>query len=129
MVSEKQVDAAMRFLLEWYENNIDRVGMPPEVFKSKVEDAKMVYNALLAEKLVERKLDARDLPDGTHETFYCCALTDKGKLYFIEKQRKQRISRRQFGQSFAIAVISAVVSTILTLLVSQRSDGSETSSS
>lgn len=129
MVSAGQIDEAMRLLIEWHEDNPERVGMPPELFASKVKDARQVYEALLAEKLIERKQDSRNLPDGKFQTFYCAELTDKGKLYFIEQQRKQRISRRQFGQSFAIAVISAVVSTILTLFVSQRSEESETSSS
>lgn len=55
-------------------------------------------------------------------------LTDKGKTYFVDQQRQQRISRKQFVQSVVIAVISAVVSTILTLFVSQRSHGADTSS-
>lgn len=126
MVSAKQIDKAMRFLIECQENNPDSGGLPTSVFDSK--DKKAIYNALIAEKLVETRLGMRILADGKRESYYCCYLTDKGRLYFIEKQRKQRTSRKQFIQSVVIAVISAVVSTILTLFVSQRSEGSETSS-
>lgn len=103
--------------------------MPPDVFKSKVKDAEKVVDALLAAGLVERVRDTIVPEQGKLTVFYCLAVTDKGKLYFIEQQKQQRINRRQFFQSAAIAVISAVVSTLLTLLVSQRSDGSGTSSS
>lgn len=129
MVTEKQIDEAMKVLLEWHENEPDRVGMPPDVFKSKVKDAEKVVDALLAAGLVKRVRDTIVPEQGKLTVFYCLAVTDKGKLYFIEQQKQQRISRRQFFQSAAIAVISAVVSTLLTLFVSQRSDGSETSSS
>lgn len=129
MVTEKQIDEAMKALLEWHENEPDRVGMPPDVFKSKVKDAEKVVDALLAAGLVERVRDTIVPEQGKLTVFYCLAVTDKGKLYFIEQQKQQRISRRQFFQSAAIAVISAVVSTLLTLLVTQRSEESETSSS
>ena len=55
----------------------------------------------------------------------CMILTAKGRTYFLKQQREQRISRKQFLQSAAIAVISA----LLTLLLSQRSEGSTASSS
>lgn len=126
MVSEKQVDAAMRFLLEWYENNPDNGGFPKSSFEAKYN--KLIYSTLLAENLVETKISIHTLSDGKRESFYCCSLTDKGNLYFIEKRKKQRTSRKQFIQNILIAVISAIVSTILTIFVSQRSDGSETSS-
>ena len=127
MVSEKQIDKAMKLLIEWHGNEHNQSAMPESAFKSKT--GKAVYSALLAEKLVESRIAIRTISDGKRESFDCCSLTDKGRLYFIEKQKQQRISRWQFVQSVAIAIISAVVSTILTLFVSQRSDGSETSSS
>lgn len=123
MVSEKQVDAAMRFLLEWYENNPDNGGFPKSSFESKYN--KLIYNTLLAENLVETKISIHTFPDGKWESFYCCSLTDKGNLYFIEKRRKQRTSRKQFIQNILIAVISA----LLTYFFTQRSEESETSSS
>lgn len=127
MVNEKQIDKAMKLLIEWYENERNQSAMPESVFKSKI--GKAVYGALLADKLIERRIGIRTISDGKRESFDCCSLTDKGRLYFIEKQKKQKINRKQFVQSVAIAVISAIVSTILTLFVSQRSDGSGTSSS
>ncbi len=127
MVNATQVDEAMRFILEWYESNPNDGGLPTSVFESKYK--KSVYSTLLAEKLVETRIDMHTLSDGTRESFYCCSLTDKGRLYFIEKQKRQRASRKQFIQNVLIAVISAVVSALLTLFASQKSDGSETSSS
>ena len=113
MVSAGQIDEAMRLLIEWHEDNPERIGMPPELFASKVKDARQVYEALLAEKLIERKQDSRNLPDGKFQTFYCAELTDKGKLYFIEQQRKQRISQKQAIQSIVLSLFSAIIGGIV----------------
>lgn len=129
MVSEKQLDDAMKYLHEHHEKEPGSLGVREEVFESDIKDSKMVLEALQSDGYVEKRRGSVRLFNSIIKSFDCIALTDKGKLYFIEKKRKQRISRRQFGQSFAIAVISAVVSTILTLFVSQRSEESETSSS
>jgi hypothetical protein len=126
MVSEAQIHKGMKVICDYYETHEDDDYFTPSIFiKNGIKNPKSLIDSLWADGLIT----VYDFTEnGIFENF-SISLTQKGVLYFIEKQRQQRISRKQFAQSVVIAVLSAVVSTVLTLFVSQRSEGSGTSSS
>lgn len=129
MVDLKREEEALDFLLEIYEKRPTAPDTPTPVFAEKFKaDAPVLADLMVSDGLVEIQRKVQQKDNGA-VVVPCMILTAKGRTYFLEQQRKQRISRRQFFQSAAIAVISAVVSTLLTLLVTQRSEESETSSS
>lgn len=128
MVDLKREEEALDFLLEIYEKRPTAPDTPTPVFAEKFKaDAPVLADLMVSDGLVEIQRKVQQKDNGA-VVVPCMILTAKGRTYFLEQQRKQRISRRQFFQSAAIAVISAVVSTLLTLLVTQRSEESETSS-
>lgn len=129
MVDLKREEEALDFLLNIYEKCPTAPDTPTPVFAEKFKaDALVLADLMVSDGLVEIQRKVQQKDNGA-VVVPCMILTAKGRTYFLEQQRKQRISRRQFFQSAAIAVISAVVSTLLTLLVTQRSEESETSSS
>lgn len=129
MVDLKREEEALDFLLEIYEKRPTAPDTPTPVFAEKFKaDAPVLADLMVSDGLVEIQRKVQQKDNGA-VVVPCMILTAKGRTYFLEQQRKQRISRRQFFQSAAIAVISAVVSTLLTLLVTQMSEESETSSS
>lgn len=129
MVDLKREEEALDFLLNIYEKRPTAPDTPTPVFAEKFKaDAPVLADLMVSDGLVEIQRKVQQKDNGA-VVVPCMILTAKGRTYFLEQQRKQRISRRQFFQSAAIAVISAVVSTLLTLLVTQRSEESETSSS
>lgn len=124
MVSEAQIHKGMKIICDYYETHEDDDYFTPSILLKWHKNPKSLIDSLWADGLIT----VYDFTEnGIFENF-SISLTQKGVLYFIEKQRQQRISRKQFAQSVVIAVLSAVVSTVLTLFVSQRSEGSETSS-
>lgn len=125
MVDLKQEEEALCFLLEIYEKSPTAPDVPTTVFAEKFKaDASVLVDLLVSDGLVEIQRKVAQRERGTFTT-PCLILTAKGRTYFLKQQREQRISRKQFLQSAAIAVISA----LLTLLLSHRSEGSTASSS
>lgn len=130
MVKLKQEEKALRYLLELYQKDPKTIGVLTGTFSEEFKkDSAVLADLLVADGYAEIKTSGEQVDARTYKTYHYLALTAKGRTYFLKKEKEQMISRKQFFQSAAIAVISAVVSTLLTLLVSQRSDGSGTSSS
>lgn len=130
MANLKQEEKAIKAIYDYYESK-NRNGYLGKAYLNRVvgeENVDSVLSILRADGYVKVEGIEPSIRIGENNPAVV-RLTDKGKTYFVDQQRKQRISRRQFFQSAAIAVISAVVSTLLTLLVTQRSEESETSSS
>nr|DAR32696.1 MAG TPA: hypothetical protein [Caudoviricetes sp.] len=125
MVDLKREEEALDFLLEIYEKCPTAPDTPTPVFAEKFKaDAPVLADLLVSDGLVEMQRKVQQKENGA-VVVPCMILTAKGRTYFLKQQRERRISRKQFFQSASIAVISA----LLTLLLSQRSEESETSSS
>ena len=130
MVDLKREEEALDFLLEIYEKCPTAPDTPTPVFAEKFKaDAPVLADLLVSDNLVEMQRKVQQKENGA-VVVPCMILTAKGRTYFLKQQRERRISRKQFFQSASIAVISA----LLTLLLSQRSEEqrseeSETSSS
>lgn len=125
MVDLKREEEALNFLLNIYEKCPTAPDTPTSVFAEKFKaDAPVLADLMVSDGLVEIQRKVQQKDNGA-VVVPCMILTAKGRTYFLKQQREQRISRKQFLQSAAIAVISA----LLTLLLSQRSEGSTASSS
>lgn len=125
MVDLKREEEALDFLLEIYEKCPTAPDTPTPVFAEKFKaDAPVLADLLVSDGLVEMQRKVQQKENGA-VVVPCMILTAKGRTYFLKQQRERRISRKQFFQSASIAVISA----LLTLLLSQRIEESETSSS
>ncbi len=117
MVSEKQVDEAMRILCHYYETYpeghfITISGM----HMSGIKNSDTVVNVLEAKGLVVvgskyKEVSRSECP---------IRLTPQGKTYFIDKQSKKTITRNQFIRDAFIALLGAVVGSLVTWFISRK---------
>jgi hypothetical protein len=110
MVELKQEESLLKALCQFYENPDPDVCIYKEFVSTVVgkQNADAVLDVLCA--------DGYAKIEGFNPLIRICEnnsptirLTDKGKTYFVEKQRKQRITRRQAIQSIVLSLISAVI--------------------
>lgn len=117
MVSEKQVDEAMRILCHYYETYpeghfITISGM----HMSGIKNSDTVVNVLEAKGLVVvgskyKEVSRSECP---------IRLTPQGKTYFIDKQSKKTITRKQFIRDAFIALLGAVAGSFVTWFISRK---------
>ena len=117
MVSEKQVDEAMRILCHYYETYpeghfITISGM----HMSGIKNSDTVVNVLEAKGLVVvgskyKEVSRSECP---------IRLTPQGKTYFIDKQSKKTITRNQFIRDAFIALLGTVVGSLVTWFISRK---------
>ena len=125
MVSEKQLDAVMHILCDFYETHPKASYVTISgLRRGGIENPDNIVNVLEAKDLVVvcskyKEVSRSDCP---------IQLTPKGKTYFIDKQSKKTITRNQFMQNSFIALLGAVVGSLVTWFIGHKSDGSETSS-
>lgn len=133
MVSVEREEEALRFLLEQYEKSPEAPDVPSPVFVKKFgKDAKVLADLLVSDGFIEIQSKVQQKDEHRFVTTPHLILTAKGRVYFLKQQRDARISRKQFIQSAVVAVVSAVISSLLTLLVSfnkEKSSGSTSSNS
>lgn len=125
MVDLEQEEDALRYLLENYERTPEIPDVPFSVFKERYgRYADVVTDLLMSDELIEIKRKVQKLDERHSAVVNCLIPTAKGRTYFLKQQREARISRKQFIQSAVIAVISAIISSLLTLLASHKSESS-----
>lgn len=121
MVELKQEEALLKALCQFYEHPDPNVCIYKEFVSSVVgiQDADAVLDVLCA--------DGYAKVEGFNPLIRICEnnsptvrLTDKGKTYFVEKQRKQRITRRQAIQSIVLSLISAVIGGFISRLFARE---------
>nr|DAG63981.1 MAG TPA: YjcQ protein [Bacteriophage sp.] len=110
MVELEQEEALLKALCQFYEHTDPNVWIYKDFVSNVVgkQNADAVLDVLCA--------DGYAKVEGFNPLIRICEnnsptirLTDKGKTYFVEKQRKQRITRRQAIQSIVLSLISAVI--------------------
>lgn len=117
MVSEKQVDEAMSILCHYYETYpeghfITISGM----HMSGIKNSDTVVNVLEEKELVT----VRNEHKGVSRSECPIQLTPKGKTYFIDKQSKKTITRNQFIRDAFVALLGAVVGSLVTWFISRK---------
>lgn len=117
MVSEKQVDEAMSILCHYYETYpeghfITISGM----HMSGIKNSDTVVNVLEAKGLVVVGGKYKEVSRSERPI----RLTPQGKTYFIDKQSKKTITRNQFIRDAFIALLGAVVGSLVTWFISRK---------
>lgn len=125
MVSKKQLDAVMHVLCDFYETHPESSYVTISgLHRGGIKDPDNIVNILEAKGLVVvgskyKEVIRSECP---------IRLTPQGKTYFIDKQSKKTITRNQFIRDSFIALLGAVVGSLVTWFIGHKSDGSETSS-
>ncbi len=126
MVSEKQINAAMKILCHYYETYPEGHYMTISgMHMAGIKNSDTVVDVLEAKEFVTIRKEYKE----ANRSEYPVRLTSKGKTYFTDKQHENMISRKQFIHDGVVAVIGAVAGSFITLFLAQRSEGSSTSSS
>lgn len=117
MVSEKQVDAVMHVLCDFYETHLESSYVTISgLHRGGIKDPDNIVNILEAKGLVVVGSKYKEVSRSERPI----RLTPQGKTYFIDKQSKKTITRNQFIRDAFIALLGAVVGSLATWFISRK---------